>query len=203
MKRFNSSTGIQVEVRQYGADPAVSGMLAWVRMKFTLRTTHEAPLPWLPQHPQFWTQANIGNSTFRDAETQGFQENFDFISGENSAGRKIPMTAPVLMRPNGEEGWFNDFFVPASLFNNKDSIPTSPVVGITPMKNLLVATTGFGGFATEAEFQTTTVALLKAVAEAGYDVVPDAFEQVWAQYDSPFTLFNRHNEVWVHVAPAA
>jgi SOUL heme-binding protein len=29
--------------------------------------------------------------------------------------------------------------------------------------------------------------------------VHDEWITVWASYDSPFQLFDRHNEVWVHV----
>jgi SOUL heme-binding protein len=31
------------------------------------------------------------------------------------------------------------------------------------------------------------------------EVVHDEWITVWASYDSPFQLFDRHNEVWVHV----
>jgi hypothetical protein len=31
------------------------------------------------------------------------------------------------------------------------------------------------------------------------EVVHDEWITVWASYDSPFQLFDRHNEVWIHV----
>ena len=187
--------GLTFEVREYGVDAAVSAPRArWRRCDVGSRMA--AP----PQYPQAWTQVSIGNTTFDNAEQEGFQANFGFISGDNSASKKIPMTAPVLMRANGSAGWLNSFFVPASLFPAGTPVPSSPALEIIGVKSLKVATTEFPGFATYQEFVATGQKLRDAVTAAGLTVVADAFEQVFAQYDSPFTLFNRHNEVWMHIA---
>lgn len=142
---------------------------------------------------------SVPSSKFSDGEQQGFQANFGFISGQNSASRKIPMTSPVILRANGTTGWLNSFFVPASLFPAGSKVPTSPQVQIVPMESLKVVTAEFGGFATYELFQATESKLRAALQEAGLTEVKDAFHVMYAQYDSPFTLFNRHNEVWIHV----
>ncbi len=139
------------------------------------------------------------STQFSDGEQQGFQANFNFISGQNSANRKIPMTAPVILRRNGTAGWLNSFFVPASLFPANTKVPTSPQVKIVAMESLKVVTAEFGGFATYDQFQDVESKLRTALQEAGLTEVTDAFHVMYAQYDSPFALFNRHNEVWIHV----
>jgi len=151
------------------------------------------------QFPEQWTQVSVPSSKFSDGEQEGFQANFNFISGQNSANRKIPMTSPVILRRNGTDGWLNSFFVPASLFPAGSKVPTSPQVQVVGMNSLKVVTAEFGGFATYEQFQTVEGNLRTALQEAGLTEVTGAFHVMYAQYDSPFTLFNRHNEVWIHV----
>jgi hypothetical protein len=153
----------------------------------------------LVQYPENWTQVSIPSSSFSDGERQGFQANFKYISGDNSANQKIPMTSPVILRRNSTSGWLNSFFVPASLFPAGTKVPVSSTVQVVPMEGLKVVTTEFGGFATYDLFVAAESSLRIALKEAGLTEVTDAFHVMYAQYDSPFTLFNRHNEVWIHV----
>jgi hypothetical protein len=114
------------------------------------------------------------------------------------------MTSPVLARPvEGQaDSWNIDFFVPASIFgSNYAGIPTADDISIVNGTDLVFAITEFPGFASESEFKQYQGNLTAAMAEAGLAAVPDTpWSTVWAQYDSPFTLFNRHNEVWLRVA---
>ena len=155
-----------------------------------------------------WTVA-IESGGFDAATSDGFQANFEYIEGANEPKTKIPMTSPVLARPHNtsDTQWQISFFVPTSLYPTFGSIP-SPTGAVTiesvPTTGVRVATSYFPGFATHADFLATEAALRVALAAANVPVV-DAnsgapFARVYAQYDSPFTLFNRHNEVWLQLA---
>ena len=56
-------------------------------------------------------------------------QNQDYISGENSAEAKIPMTAPVIFRQATDgRGWQVSFFCPSS-FEDEAAIPVPKVRG--------------------------------------------------------------------------
>jgi SOUL heme-binding protein len=158
--------------------------------------------------PQAWSTAAVVGS-FSDATQEGFQANFDYIEGANSASVKIPMTAPVLARPTNtsDVAWRISFFTPTSLYPLPQSIPaptsSDVTLDIVPANGVLVATTYFPGFATYDDFLNAEISLRGALLHANLTPV-DAnggadFARVYVQYDSPFSLFNRHNEVWLQL----
>lgn len=153
---------------------------------------------------QAFSNAAITAASFDEAQGAGFQANFRYIEGANEAGIKIPMTGPVLTRSNDTYHWDISFFVPASLYPTLASIPAptpSSNVTIVPVPRLIpFAVAEFGGFATETDFLAAEASLRAALARDGVQTVDDAWGVAWAQYDSPYTVFNRHNEVWVHIA---
>eukprot|EP00639_Heterosigma_akashiwo_P024599 CAMPEP_0194705872 /NCGR_PEP_ID=MMETSP0295-20121207/29219_1 /TAXON_ID=39354 /ORGANISM="Heterosigma akashiwo, Strain CCMP2393" /LENGTH=162 /DNA_ID=CAMNT_0039601695 /DNA_START=64 /DNA_END=552 /DNA_ORIENTATION=+ len=59
----------------------------------------------------------------------------------------------------------------------------------------------FPGFAAEADWPAREAELRAALAADGVAVKPgdEEWGVVYAGYDSPFVLFNRHNEVWIEV----
>ncbi len=141
------------------------------------------------------------NSDWGKANSDGFELNFAYIEGSNSANTKIPMTAPVISRTNSSYNWDIGFFVPASLYPTLASIPqpTNPNVTILPVPLTSFAVLEFGGYATESDFLTNTETLRGYLARDNIVTIDDDFGQVWAQYDAPTTIFNRHNEVWIHI----
>jgi len=112
------------------------------------------------------------------------------------------MTAPVICRTNNSYNWDIGFFVPASIYPTLSSIPTptNGNVTILPLPLSSFAVLEFPGFATEADFLTNAETLRGYLARDNINVVNDDFGEVWAQYDAPTTIFNRHNEVWIHIS---
>lgn len=151
---------------------------------------------------QVFTNLHVETTDFKTATSAGFQASFDYISGANAAGVKIPMTAPVITRTNDTYNYDIGFFVPASLYPTMSSIPAPTSANLTLVQLPLAtfAVLEFPGFATEADFAANEATLRSYLARDGMSVVSDGWSPVWAQYDSPFTIFNRHNEVWMHVA---
>lgn len=161
-----------------------------------------------PLGQQAFTFANVTGANYNSAVGTGFRANFEYIEGSNSVGVKIPMTAPVLTFGNGSD-WHVGFYCPASLYPTVASIPVpsdSDVI-ITPLPDsVYYAVVEFPGFAGLNDYQTYQASLLKWLAADGVSVVPAdspaayaGTNFAYAGYDSPFTIFNRHNEVWIQV----
>eukprot|EP01138_Halocafeteria_seosinensis_P012448 gb/GECG01012720.1/.p1 GENE.gb/GECG01012720.1/~~gb/GECG01012720.1/.p1 ORF type:complete len:219 (+),score=27.18 gb/GECG01012720.1/:1-657(+) len=149
---------------------------------------------------EFWTVARVQTESFDNAESTGFHKNFNYISGKNSMNKEIPMTSPVLARTNDSTNWKISFFVPSSLFSDRSEIPTSNEISIESGSNLKMAATEFGGFANKTDFINYSAQLKDVLRKAGHKLVEGSdWSEAWAQYDSPFTLFGRHNEVWLQV----
>ena len=112
------------------------------------------------------------------------------------------MTAPVIFRrDHATSGWLVGFFVP-STYSKLDDVPQpdDDLIEIVQLpSDTTFAVRTFGGFAGEADFNENLHILAKKLNEADIKVIHDEWLVVWASYDSPFTLFDRHNEVWLHV----
>jgi len=112
------------------------------------------------------------------------------------------MTHPVIQQSNDTQNWLVSFFVPSAFSKNYDAVPKSDSIRIDQSPTgLKVAVSEFPGFATEDEFKASQATLIASLKADGYTIKMNTrFSPVWASYDSPFTLFNRHNEVWIEVA---
>jgi hypothetical protein len=180
---------------------------------------------------EFFTDAYVKTGSFLKATAEGFNMNFAYISGKNSANATIPMTAPVIFRychgrnataadvppvsaaaaaADGDSsrpgaGWHVGFFVP-SKYETKEDIPTPEVKNVTITavpSGATFAVSTFGGFARAKDFAKQTRRLYHRLRRDNVTVHHDEganeWGVVWAAYDSPFVLFNRHNEVWLRV----
>ena len=115
------------------------------------------------------------------------------------------MTAPVAVDvapgagPTCGSNFTISFFVPPD--GAPAPAPTSAEVFFwhLPVRDVYVAS--FGGWANQQKVIAKAAALSQALAEAG--VAVDAQDEGFtvAQYDSPFRLADRHNEIWL-LAPA-
>lgn len=89
------------------------------------------------------------------------------------------------------------FFISASLGSNVPT-PTDPAVRIVSVQNDLVAAISFSGWATQASWDSNTQSLKAMLARDGVALSQNGANRI-AQYDSPWTIFNRLNEVWLPV----
>jgi SOUL heme-binding protein len=160
--------------------------------------------PFAQGETQSWTVASV-SGTFDSASTAGFWKNFTYIKDA-----KIPMTGPVLCapEPKGSDQWHVSFFVPHTLHPSPETIPAprekSVAIASLPATGVVVAVVSFGGKAGYREFKEAEEKLRAACSAAGVPLVDrdDAsapFRCAYAQYDAPFELFSRRNEVWLQV----
>lgn len=125
--------------------------------------------------------------------TQAFGYLADYIFGNNQAGMKIAMTAPVLQQKT-RDGFEVSFVMPSDLVN-----PPAPRTDlkITEVSQKLMAAHRFSGSASDQLFESKSKKLLESVLAAGFEPVS---EVLFARYDGPWTLpLLRRNEVLVEV----
>ena len=131
----------------------------------------------------------------------GFMRLFDYIEGENDKKQKIPMTAPVAVIIQPGQGPFCknnftiNFFVPFE-DQSDPAAPTNKDVFISTQKEFCAYVIVYGGHSNIDDVQ-------KYSEQLGEDLVNDGLGDTFrkdiffsAGYDSPFKIFNRHNEIW-------
>jgi hypothetical protein len=153
-----------------------------------------------------WTSITVQEvSSLQTAIGTGFQAIFQYISGANSASEKIEMTAPVRVEVLAPQGPYckanvtTSFFLPWS-FQNSSNIPkaNNSDVFTQDITDLKVAVLVFPGRPKTDVDITDQVAKLGALLDtAAIKYNKDVF--VYAGYDSPFRVFDRHNEVWLYL----
>ena len=140
---------------------------------------------------------------YNDAVSTAFKRLFAFISGANSERVPIPMTAPVVVRVTPGPGPYCGtdftvgFFVPAA-FQQAPPTPSDPAVTITTMGAATFAVASYPGWAEEQKVLAVATQLGAALQAEGVAFTSTHF--FTAGYDSPFRLFDRHNEVLFQLA---
>ncbi|XP_010251140.1 PREDICTED: heme-binding protein 2-like [Nelumbo nucifera] len=159
-----------------------------------------------------WMSAPVRGISFEKATREGFHRIFQYIEGGNLNSSKIRMTTPVLTSIVPEAGPLHSsayvvrFYLPAE-------IQTTPPVPLPELNlqldargHMCVAVRKFSGFARDGnivkEAEKLAVSLSRSPwANSTMTQSKDSYSI--AQYDSPFRLIGRLNEVWVDVAGSA
>ncbi|XP_050163361.1 heme-binding protein 2-like isoform X1 [Myiozetetes cayanensis] len=141
-----------------------------------------------------WVSTVIRGESQKEAMRQGFWKLFHYIQGKNERETKIDMTVPVTcLVKSGCTDFKISFFVP---FEHQDSPPqpTDSDVFVEERKAAAIFVRSFGGFASPEKYAEEAEVLARTLRNRGQPFHEDFFYT--AGYDSPFKLFNRHNEVW-------
>lgn len=158
------------------------------------------------------------NSTFDRAGNAAFRYLFNYISGKNTARRKLAMTAPVIQGTGSSEklamtapviqrgpvpgsdqaaDFVVAFVLPDGITAETAPVPDSPEVTIREVPGALAAAVRFSGSSSADAFQRRLTALREALIVAGLKPVG---EPRFARFDPPFKpWFLRHNEVVLDV----
>jgi cystathionine beta-lyase family protein involved in aluminum resistance len=117
-----------------------------------------------------------------------------YIGGENEAGQKIAMTAPVLQQKRGS-GFDVSFVMPHNLKNAPN--PVRSGMRVEKVEGKLMAAKRFSGGASDALFERKSQELIAQAGRAGYRVIG---EVLYARYNGPWTPpILRRNEVLVEI----
>ena len=136
---------------------------------------------------------------------------FQYIEGENEDGANVPMTAPVLTSIVPSAGPFCSsafvlrLYVPSKYASNPPRPKTSldPPLKVASTGSYCVAIRRFGGFASDFNVAEEASHLAQSLENSSWeDVISKATTDggeayAIAQYNSPFEISGRVNEVWV------
>lgn len=141
------------------------------------------------QHPMHLPAEVTVAGGFEKAGSLGFRYLFGYISGQNAAGRKIAMTAPVVQDPAGQKipmtapvlqqgagtgrenggpsGYRVSFVLPDGFTLESAPRPTNPRVSLRSVPESLAAVVRFGGRWSAGSYGRHLQALEAAVLAAG------------------------------------
>ena len=146
-----------------------------------------------------WVGITFTERSWRDATSAGFRYLFRYISGTNQSSQKVPMTSPVLTRieraqnPKGGSNHTVLFAVPREFVENTPP-PSEPGVKVVEIPEMTAYVVEFGGFPSDRSYAKHVGRLADLLFRDKKTYVEEYYYA--AAYDSPFRLFNRHNEVW-------
>ncbi|XP_061556672.1 heme-binding protein 2 [Phycodurus eques] len=133
---------------------------------------------------------------------RAFMRLYKYISGENEMGQKIQMTTPVVVKM-GEKKWFwqtkeftVSFLLPREHLANPP-VPTNDKVFLSesPAQNVYVRT--YSGWMNSLSDCHENEALMYDLMKNAASFKEDCHFGVG--YNSPWTMFNRRNEVWLMI----
>jgi hypothetical protein len=151
-----------------------------------------------------WVEGDYEAST-----KTAFRKLFDYISGNNSIQRSIPMTAPVMqtwagekvlvtapvIRSPGDGGWTMAFIAPKQYTLETLPKPTDPQLQLVEEPPKTVAVITYSGPLSEDSIELNGAALTDWLQSVGYRPLSKPQS---AGYDPPWTLpFFRRNEVLI------
>ncbi|XP_068728634.1 heme-binding protein 2-like isoform X1 [Montipora capricornis] len=148
-----------------------------------------------------WASTVVAGFDFDEAVRMGFMRLFDYIQGDNVQKKKIDMTAPVAVELQAGQGPFCksnftiNFFVPFKYQGNPIE-PSSKDVFISTLKKFCAYVTSYGGYSDSKAVQKNAEDLKNALIKDGLGGTFVKEVYFYAGYDSPFRVFDRHNEVW-------
>ncbi|XP_050962792.1 heme-binding protein 2 [Labeo rohita] len=146
-----------------------------------------------------WVTTEAESYFMEIAVSRAFRKLFKYITGENEAGAKIDMTAPVLIKVGDSVSTWQSsvyvlsFLLPSNYQANPPK-PTNPSVYLTETPDMNVYVKSYGGWmlsfvsTSQAESLKTSLDKVQATYEEGY------YYNVG--YNSPMKIMNRHNEAW-------
>lgn len=168
----------------------------------------------LRRYPAYAVAEIEVKATFDRAGNAAFRHLFNYISGSNTAQRKLAMTAPVIQGPGQSQklamtapvlqsgplpgssepaDFIVAFVLPVGVTAETAPVPANPDVRVRAQPGSLAAALRFSGSGSEAAFVRRNDGLQEALKLAGLKPVgPPRF----ARFDPPFKpWFLRRNEV--------
>ncbi|XP_016321153.1 heme-binding protein 2-like [Sinocyclocheilus anshuiensis] len=146
-----------------------------------------------------WVTTEVESYFMEIATSRAFRKLYKYITGENEAGAKIDMTAPVLIKVNDSASMWQSavyglsFLLPSKYQANPPK-PTDPSVYLTDTPDMKVYVKSYGGW------------MMSLVAKSQADSLKTSLDNVQATYEteyhynvgynSPMKIMNRHNEAW-------
>lgn len=150
--------------------------------------------------PSKWVSTKNESMSFERSARTGFRRLFKYITGQNSAGIKIPMTCPVAVKiqpsqgPACESTFTTHFYIPLK-HQESTPEPTNKEVNLVEYPEFTAYVLSYSGFNNDEKLLSRAAELGELLEHDGVsNFVKDHY--YYAGYDPPYRLFNRHNEIW-------
>ncbi|XP_043091633.1 heme-binding protein 2 [Puntigrus tetrazona] len=146
-----------------------------------------------------WVSTEVESYFMEIATPKAFRKLYKYITGENEAGAKIDMTAPVLIKVNDSASlWQSSVYGLSFLLPSKHQAnppkPTDPSVYLTNTPDMKVYVKSYGGWMFSPVVTSQTDSLKTALNNVQATYETDYHYNVG--YNSPLKIVNRHNEAW-------
>ncbi|XP_057746379.1 uncharacterized protein LOC130965629 [Arachis stenosperma] len=160
----------------------------------------------LYRHSVWMSAPALLQLSFQKATWNGFHRLFQFIQGANLNFSRIPMTAPVLTTmvpgagPLESQGYYVSLYLPVK-FQATPPLPL-PELNIKPHKfaSHCIAVREFSGFAKDDRVVKEAQKLATSLSRSPWvDSTSARSSYSIAQYDAPFKIIKRRNEVWIDI----
>ncbi|GAB2223724.1 hypothetical protein Droror1_Dr00004464 [Drosera rotundifolia] len=156
-----------------------------------------------------WMSAVVDDViSFHQATKIGFHRLFQYIQGANMNYSRIPMTRPVLTSivpgagPLHSSAYHVRFYMPVKFQGTPPLALSELYLKPTTWPSHCIAVRKFSGFARDGNIMNEAEKLSTSLARspwANSTSTESKYAYSIAQYDSPFKLIGRVNEVWVGV----
>ena len=148
--------------------------------------------------PSKWVGTTSTGTSYSVEVGKAFRKLFAYIEGANREGTKVPMAVPVASKivplGTGQSNFTTLFFVPFD-YQASTPIPTDPTVAIVELPAITAYVKSFGGFMHDEQVKENIEKLRLGLDKDGLTYITDFY--FVADYDSPYRLIDRHNEVWL------
>jgi len=148
-----------------------------------------------------WVKTSMDGKKDDMSYSPMFRKLFKYITGENVEKAKIEMTAPVLvsvkdMNDDETSHASMGFFIPPAEAASAPA-PTRDDVTVGQMSPMCVYVLSYGGWqmSLNSKFRGKVDELKANLKKAGIEDIDESAGPMFAGYDSPWRLLNRHNEV--------
>lgn len=151
-----------------------------------------------------WVSTQMKNGSQDSLRSKSFWTLYNYISGKNTNKEKIEMSAPVLNKINSNVAFSdNDVIGTVSFYlGHRYDVEAAPqpddsnafLNTLEPKKYAVIS---YGGFSNQKAQEENLKALGTYLEQNNLKFVRDYY--FFGGYDSPFTLFGRHNEVWIEL----
>ncbi len=149
------------------------------------------------RYQAYWVAQTKILGDFGEAGNEAFRPLVGYLSGDNNAGEKISMTAPVQQRSMDNQHVVK-FVMPRKAVAGGLPDPTDAAITLEEVPAQLVAALRYSGSWKESRYRDFEQQLRQQLQASSYDICGAA---TWARYNPPFWPgFLRRNEVLIPVA---
>ena len=142
-------------------------------------------------------------TNFSAGSTQATGYTLNYFLYNNNKVAKIPLTTPLIWRPDRAGTWVATFALPPSKFTSVETAPgpTNGATNIDVFSNKRIAAFGFFTIqlATEDDYAAACASLSAWLAGQGIVPVPGVWEKAWVTHNTLAEIGDRYNECWAEI----